>query len=214
MVNIKLNMMNVTTFILNGIVATIAVIFYFLNLFPSRESNFKAWIGCLIFMIFYGIAMVVLMVVAIVIERKKTKIKGPIFSVYGYRLLASEYDRSFEEQGDRWYITIEYSVTNKGDIVGLFEYYADLILDVKDHKGELLSSKSSGTIKRKIKAKEILFDQFGSQHFFVFYFNNIVAENWQKAKLKFKGRYLDHEFDWHDIDYKEFEIENTLIQHP
>ena len=214
MVNIKLDMMSVTTFILNGVVATIAVIFYFLNVFPSRESNFRAWIGCLIFMIFYGIAMLVLMVVAIVIERKKAKIKGPIFSVYGYSLKASEYDRSYEEVGDRWYITIEYSVTNKGDIIGLFEYYADLILDVKDNKGEFLSSKSSGVKKGKIKAKEIMLDQFGSQPFFVFYFESLNAENWQKAKLKFKGRYLDHEFDWHDIDYEELEIKNTLIQHP
>jgi len=174
MKKIKLDMMNVTTFILNGTAAAIAVLFYFLGVVPTRESNFKVWIICLIFMSLYGLVMLGLMVLAIVIERRKIIIKGPVFSIYGYSLVASEYDKSYEKE-DRWYISIEYSVTNKGDVTGLFEYSADLILDVKDHKGEFLSSKSSSEIRRKIKAKEIMLSALG-RHFSLYFISIILMQ--------------------------------------
>lgn len=154
---------------------------------------------------------IVLAILVFRYAKKKDKVIGPIFSVFGIEFKNSEFselDRYGYKTGTKTVVAIDHLVINDGDRTTIFDYKAILKLDIHTADGE-----------RFTDIQKISYGEYGKLNIFkpgvyqspvtiFFYFENPEKKMWTTAALRFKGYFYNHERKKVTIDTREFEIIN------
>ena len=205
------NSMTLVLFILNGLAASISILFYVLGAIPNRETNFASWLSGILIMIIYGIGMFVIIGLAAYQEYRKTLTKGPelliddIEVTYDDEILRESIPLSGSTSGIKkltlWNINLYYTLVNIGDVPTRFKFEVTLTLDIKGNNNkplQMLARQFYDNVffDKNIKPKEELQDLL-----LTFEFDDVdKAKQWKTAILNFTGFYKDHDRKQHQID--------------